>query len=173
MTFLAAGSGAERLIALEKGSIDAAIFRSPHDNFAAKAGFNELLDLNKAGLYNPASCIGTTKTYVRNNRDTVMRIMKGFVEGLKFFKDNREFATKVAAEMTRTTDTEALSAILDSPARLQEKVPYVPLKGIEFLLKIAELRDSRAKNFDAASVIDSSFIQELEGNGFIDSLGKK
>lgn len=67
MTFLAAGSGAERLIALEKGSIDAAIFRSPHDNFAAKAGFNELLDLNKAGLYNPASCIGTTKTYVRNN----------------------------------------------------------------------------------------------------------
>jgi hypothetical protein len=80
---------------------------------------------------------------------------------------------KVAAEWTRTTDIEALSAILDSPARLQEKIPHVPVKGIEFLLKIAELRDPRAKNFDPAFVIDSSFMQELEKNGFIDSLWKK
>jgi hypothetical protein len=99
--------------------------------------------------------------------------MKGFVEGLKFFKENRAFALKVAAELTRTTDVDALSAILDSPARLQEKVPYVPVKGIQFLLKIAELRDPRAKNFDPVFVIDSSFMQELEKSGFIDSLWKK
>jgi NitT/TauT family transport system substrate-binding protein len=173
VTFLAAGSGAERLVALGKGAIDAAIFRAPHDSFAERAGFNELLDVNKASLYNPASCVGTTKSYVRNNRDTVMRVMKGFVEGLKFFKENREFALKVAGELTRTTDTEAISAVLDSPARLQEKIPYVPMKGIEFLLKIAELRDPRAKNFDPSSVVDSSFMQELENSGFIDALWKK
>jgi ABC-type nitrate/sulfonate/bicarbonate transport system substrate-binding protein len=69
ITFLAAGSGAERLVALGKGTIDAAIFRAPHDSFAERSGFNELLDVNKASLYNPASCVGTTKTYVRNNRD--------------------------------------------------------------------------------------------------------
>jgi hypothetical protein len=80
---------------------------------------------------------------------------------------------KVAAELTRTTDVEAVSAILDSPARLQEKVPYVTIKGIEFLLKIAQLRDPRAKNFDPGFVIDSSFMQELEKSGFIDSLWKK
>ena len=173
VAFLAAGSGAERLIALGKGSIDATIFRAPYDSFAEKSGFNELLDVNKAGLYNPASCIGTTKTYLRNNRDTVMRVLKGFVEGLKFFKENREFALKVATELTRTTDVEAVSAVLDSPARLQEKIPYVPLKGIDFLLTIAELRDLRAKSFDPASVVDSSLMQELEKSGFIDSLWKK
>jgi NitT/TauT family transport system substrate-binding protein len=173
VVFLAAGSGAERLVALSKGSIDAAIFRAPHDNIAEKSGFHELLDVNKAGLYNPASCIGTTKSYLRNNRETVMRVLKAFVEGLKFFKENREFALKVAADLTRTTDVEAISTILDSPARLQEKIPYVPLKGIEFLLKIAELRDPRAKNFDPATVVDSSLMQELEKNGFIDSVWKK
>jgi hypothetical protein len=47
------------------------------------------------------------------------------------------------------------------------------MKGIEFLLKIAELRDPRAKNFDPGSVVDSSFMQELENSGFIDSLWKK
>lgn len=171
--FLAAGSGAERLVALGKGAIDAAIFRAPHDSFAEKSGLNELLDVNKANLYNPASCVGTTKSYVRTNRDTVIQVMKGFVEGLKFFKENREFALKVAAELTRATDADAISAVLDSPARLQEKVPYVPMKGIEFLLKVAELRDPRAKSFDPGSVVDSSFMQELENSGFIDSLWKK
>ena len=173
VTFIAAGSGAERLVGLSNGVIDAAIFRAPHDGFAEKAGFSEILDVNKAGLYNPASCIGTTKSYVRNHRDSALRLVKGFVEGLKFFKENREFAFKVAAEFTRTNDPEAISAVLDSPARLQEKIPYVPLKGIEFLLKVEALRNPRAASFDPTSVIDSSFLQELEKSGFIEALWKK
>jgi len=173
VTFIAAGSGAERLVGLGNGSIDAAIFRAPHDNFAEKAGFNEILDINKAALYNPASCIGTTKAYVRNNRDSALRLVKGFVEGLKFFKEHRDYAFKVAAEFTRTNDPEAISAVLDSPTRLQEKVPHVPLKGIEFLLKVEALRNPRAASFDPTSVIDSSLLQELEKSGFVDSLWKK
>lgn len=173
VTFIAAGSGAERLVGLSNGAIDAAIFRAPHDGFAEKAGLSEILDVNKAGLYNPASCIGTTKTYLRNNRDSALRLVKGFVEGLKFFKENRDYAFKVAAEFTRTNDPDAINAVLDSPARLQERIPHVPLKGIEFLLKVETLRNPRAANFDPASVIDDSFLHELEMNGFVDALWKK
>lgn len=172
VVFLAAGSGAERLVALGNGAIDAAIFRPPHDGFAEKAGFRELLDFNKAGLYNPASCIGSTKTYVHNNRDTMTRILKGFVEGIKFFRENRDYSFKVAAEFIRTKDPEAVGAVLDSPARLQEKVPYVPMKGIEFLLKVEALRNPRAQRFDPAAVVDSSLMQGLEKSGFIDALWK-
>jgi hypothetical protein len=62
---------------------------------------------------------------------------------------------------------------LDSPAGLQEKVPYVPMKGIEFLLKVEALRNPKAQRFDPASVVDSSFMQEVEKNGFIDALWKR
>jgi len=37
----------------------------------------------------------------------------------------------------------------------------------------AEERDPRAKNFDPRSVVDSSFIQELDKSGFIDSVWRK
>jgi hypothetical protein len=47
------------------------------------------------------------------------------------------------------------------------------MQGIEFMLKTLEVRDPRAKTFDAANVVDSSFIQELEKTGFIDSVWKK
>jgi len=52
-------------------------------------------------------------------------------------------------------------------------VPYVNMKGIEFMLKTLEPRDTRAKTFDPANVVDSSFIQELEKSGFIDTVWRK
>lgn len=173
VTFVAAGDSAQRLIALTKSAIDASVMAPPQDRLAEKLGLNELVDLNKVGLYNPASCIASTKTYVRNNRDTVMRVVKGFVEGLKFFRENRSFALRVAAEFTRTSDTEAVGASYDLTVQLQDKVPFVNMKGMEFLLKITEARDPRAKNFDPAAIVDSSFMQELERTGFIDSVFKQ
>jgi ABC-type nitrate/sulfonate/bicarbonate transport system substrate-binding protein len=173
VTFISSGGTNERLMAVMKGAIDASVMDPPQDAIAAKSGLNELVDFNKIGLYNPASCIASTKTYVRKNRDTVMRVMKGFVEGLRFLRENREFALKVFSDFTRTTDMEALNTSYDLTLQLQEKVPIVNIKGVEFLLQLTELRDPRAKNFDPAALIDSSFLQELQKNGFMDSISKK
>lgn len=173
VAFFSGGGASERLIALTKGAIDASVLAPPQDSMAEKAGLNELVDLNKIGLYNPASCIASTKTYVRKNRDSVTRVMKGFVEGLKFFRENRSFALKVFADFTRTSDMEALSTGYDLTLHLQDKSPFVNMKGIEFLLHVTEARDPRAKNFDPAALIDSSFMQELEKTGFIDSVFAK
>ena len=41
------------------------------------------------------------------------------------------------------------------------------------MLKTLELRDPRAKTFDPANVVDSSFIQELDKSGFIDAVWKR
>jgi hypothetical protein len=41
------------------------------------------------------------------------------------------------------------------------------------MLKTLELRDARAKTFDPANVVDSSFIQELDKSGFVDAVWKK
>jgi ABC-type nitrate/sulfonate/bicarbonate transport system substrate-binding protein len=173
VAFISSGGTNERLIALTRGVIDASVMAPPQDAVAAKAGLNELVDLNKIGIYNPASCIASTKSYVRKNRDTVMRVMKGFVAGLKYFRENRNFALKVFADFTKTTDPEVLNTSYDLTVQLQEKVPLINLKGVEFLLQLTEVRDPRAKNFDPAALVDSSFIQELEKTGFIDSIYRK
>jgi NitT/TauT family transport system substrate-binding protein len=173
VAFVSGGGASERLIALTRGAIDASVLAPPQDSMAEKAGLNELVDLNKIGLYNPASCIASTKTYVRKNRDTVTRVMKAFVEGLKFFRENRSFALKVFADFTRTSDMEALSMGYDLTLHLQDTAPFVNMKGIEFLLHLTEARDPRAKNFDPAALVDSSFMQELKKTGFIDSVFNK
>lgn len=173
VTFLAVGAAPSRLAALSKGIVQASSFIPPQDISAEKLGLKELLDMSKLDLYNPASCLASTKTYVKNNRERVTRVMKAFVEGLKYYKQNKEFATKVTADFARTTDLEVLDKTYEVVTRFQDRVPAVNPKGIDFILKVIELRDPRAKNFDSNMVIDSSFIQELEKSGFIDAVWKK
>jgi NitT/TauT family transport system substrate-binding protein len=173
VTFVPVGAAPQRVIALSRGIIDASSFIAPQDIQAQKLGMHELMDMSKLGLYNPASCFATTKSYIRTNRDTVARVMKAFVEGIKFYRDNREFALKVTSDFAKNNDPEVLNASYESVIRFQDRVPYVNPKGIDFILRVIEDRDPRAKNFDPQSVVDSSFIQELDKSGFIEALWRK
>src|SRR5262249_45034971 len=110
---------------------------------------------------------------LKNHRDTVTRVIKAFIEGLKFYRENKEFVLKVTADFAQNRDMEVLRATYNTVTRFQDRVPYVNMKGIEFMLKAIELRDPRARNFDPANAVDSSFIRELEKTGFVDSVWTK
>ena len=77
--------------------------------------------------------------------------MKVFIEGLKFYRENKEFVLKVTADFAQNRDPEVLNATYNTVTRFQERVPYVNMKGIEFMLKVIELRDPRAKSFDPSN----------------------
>jgi NitT/TauT family transport system substrate-binding protein len=173
VSFLAVGAAPTRLAALSKGVVQASVFIPPQDIAAEKLGLHPLIDMSQLGLYNPGSCFASTKSYIKNHRDTVTRVMKAFIEGLKFYRENKEFVLKVTADFAQNRDTEVLNATYNTVTRFQDRIPYVNMKGIEFMLKAIELRDPRAKNFDPANAVDSSFIQELEKTGFVDSVWKK
>ncbi len=170
---VAVGGAPTRLAALSKGVVQASTFIPPQDIAAEKLGLHVLIDMSTLGLYNPGSCFASTKSYVRTHRDTVMKVIKTFVEGLRYYKENREFVLKVTADFAKNRDPNVLNQTYDVVTRHQDRVPDVNMKGIEFMLKTLELRDPRAKTFDPASVVDSSFLQELEKSGFIDSVWKK
>jgi len=170
---VAVGGAPTRLAALSKGVIQGSTFIPPQDIAAERLGLNPLIDMSKLGLYNPGSCFASTKRYIKSHRDTVMRVMKTFVEGLRYYKENKEFVLKVTADFAQNRDPEVLNPTYEVVTRYQDRVPYVNMKGIEFMLKTLEARDPRAKTFDPANVVDSSFIQELEKTGFVDAVWKK
>ena len=109
---VAVGGAPTRLAALSKGVISGSTFIPPQDIAAEKLGLNPLIDMSKLGLYNPGSCFASTKTYIKNHRDTVMRVMKTFVEGLRYYKDNRDFVLKVTADFAQNRDPEVLRSDL-------------------------------------------------------------
>ncbi len=122
-------------------------FIPPQDIAAEKLGLHELLDLSTLGLYNPGSCFASTKSYIKTHRDTVMRVMKTFVEGLRYYKDNREFVLKVTADFAQNRDPEVLRPTYEVVTRFQDRVPYVNMKGIEFMLKTLEAARPARQDF--------------------------
>jgi hypothetical protein len=116
---------------------------------------------------------GSVGTKAPEDSDTLTRIMKAFVEGLKFYREHKEFAIKVTADFARSNDTEVLDKTFDVVTKFQDRVPYVNPKGVDSILKVVELRDPRAKNFTSQMVIDSSILKELEKSGFVEAVWKK
>src|SRR6185503_5964924 len=165
---VAVGGAPTRLAALSKGVVHASTFIPPQDIAAEKLGLHELIDMSTLGLYNPGSCFASTKSYIRTHRDTVMRVMKTFVEGLRYYKDNREFVLKVTADFAQNRDPSVLNPTYDVVTRFQDRIPYVNMKGVEVMLENREARDPLAKIFDPANVVDSSFIPVLKNTGFVD-----
>jgi NitT/TauT family transport system substrate-binding protein len=145
VSFLAVGAAPIRLAALSKGAVQASVFIPPQDIAAEKLGLHLLIDMSQLGLYNPGSCFASTKTYIKSHRDTVTRVMKAFVEGLNFYRENKEFVLKVTADFAQNRDAEVLNSTYNTVTRFQERVPYVNMKGIEFMLKAIELRDPRPR----------------------------
>lgn len=167
--WLAVGNTAERLQALLSGAVDAADMTYPADVEAERKGFRALLDARKEIVY-PTASVVTRKKTIREERDTVMRFVRSFVEGIAFLKQNKEFSQKVLTKYMRTTDQEYLDGSYNIFKQDFLSVPYPITKGLEAIFEIAAFRRPEIRTHKAEEFVDSSFVAELEKSGFIKKL---
>ena len=66
-----------------------------------------LADLADLDIYYLHSMIDTTRTYLRNHRDIALRFMKGYVEGIAYFKKNRKESIDVLARFVDLSTSSA------------------------------------------------------------------
>jgi NitT/TauT family transport system substrate-binding protein len=167
--WLAVGNTGERLQALLNGAVDAADLTYPADAQAERRGFRPLLDARKEIVYPTASVVTRRKT-IREERDTVMRVVRSYVEGIAFFKQNKDFSQKVLAKYFRTNDPEYLDGAYAIFRDDFISVPYPITKGLEAVYEIAAARRPEIRSHKAEEFVDTSFVAELEKSGFIKKL---
>src|SRR3989337_2964049 len=68
--------------ALVAGQIDAGTVSPPTNSRARKAGLNELMNLAKEGPETVSVAIGTSRSYIKANEDTVRRVVRSYAEAL-------------------------------------------------------------------------------------------
>src|SRR5262245_34546336 len=167
------GSSPAMMAALEKGGIDAAVLTEPTFFFAEDQGFRTLADLADMDIYYLHSMIDTTRTYLRAHRDLALRFMKGYVEGIAYFKKNPKESIEVLAKKLRTAPSQTKylerSHTLYSSGYF-ENAPYVSLKGVTTLLDFYSRDNPRARSANAQSFFDNSLVKELDDSGFIQKL---
>jgi len=167
--WLAVGNTGERLQALLRGTVDAADLTYPADVEAERKGFRVLLDARKEIVYPTASVVTRRKT-IREDRDTVMRVVRSYVEGIAFLKQNKEFSKKVLAKYFRTSDPEYLEGAYNIFKDDFIAAPYPITKGLEAIYEIAAFRRPEVRNHKPEEFVDTSFVAELDKSGFIKKL---
>ena len=169
INFLAVGNTAERLQALYSGAVDGADLTYPADVQAERKGFRVLLDAKKELVYPTASVVTRRKT-IREDRDTVMRFVRSFVEGIAFLKHNKEFSQTVLAKYLRTNDPEYLEGAYAVFRQDFISAPYPITKGLDAVYEIVAYRKPEIRNHKPEEFVDTSFVAELDKSGFIKKL---
>src|SRR5581483_235031 len=169
IVWLSIGTPPERLQALISGAVDATEASYPFDLQGERKGFRVLFDARKEVVY-PSMSVVTRRKSIIEDRDTVLRLLRAHVEGIAYFKANKEFAIKVLSKQLKITDRETLENSYDTYKQDFISVPYPITKGLEATYEYVaqtrpEIRARKPEDF-----VDASFIGELDKSGFIKKL---
>lgn len=169
IVWLSIGTPPERLQALFSGSVDGTEVSYPFDAQAERKGYRVLFDARKEVVY-PSMSVVTRRKNIVEDRDTVMRMVKAHVEGIAYFKSNKEFSLKVLGKQLRINDRETLENSYETYKQDFISVPYPITKGLEATYDYVAQTRPEIRNRKPEEFVDASFIAELDKSGFIKKL---
>ena len=169
VAILQIGGVPERLSALERVKVQAAMLSMPDVFIAQKNGFYTLVHVS---LPYQTTSVATTRRFIRESPDIVRRYVKSQIEAVHRIKTDRDTGIKVLAKYLGSRDKEILERSFDHSSA-DDKLPpkqYPTLEGIKNILEPLAQTDPKAKTAKSEDFVDVSFIKELDESGFIDEL---
>jgi NitT/TauT family transport system substrate-binding protein len=169
------GSSPNMLASLDKGGIEGAVLTIPSMFVAEDRGYRVLLDMADTDIYYLHTMVATTRQYIKNNRDKVLRFLKGYVEGIAHVKQNKRESVDIVKKKLRIGPEQErnLERSIDLLiAKYYETTPYPSLRGVETVLGFVEMDNPKAKTADPKSFVDDRLLREIEHSGFVKALYK-
>jgi len=166
------GGMPEGLAALLAGALDAVVLSPPSNFRAMKAGMHELADVGQLGIIFPNTPLSTTRSFIKSNRETALRFLRGFTQGWLRLRTDKEFSMKVLSKYTKVADPETLAQLHQTyGVRYSgDRIPYVRAEGVDEILKRTPGKE--AKEAKAGEFIDNSLLRELEQSGWFRTVGR-
>jgi NitT/TauT family transport system substrate-binding protein len=157
----------ERLGALKVGAVDAAIVTGDTAIEAEKLGFHKLIDLGQLPIRYPSSTIIVGKSFLAAKRDTVKRFLRGWIEGIKIARTDKETTVTVMQKFLKTGDRSVLEKTFEIYRNVHERVPAPDPKLMGVALKQLTATVPQTNQLKVEDFTDQSLIAELEKEGFI------
>ncbi|HYY24019.1 MAG TPA: ABC transporter substrate-binding protein [Candidatus Udaeobacter sp.] len=172
ITVIQTGGMPEGLAGLTSGALDAVVLSPPSNFKAAKSGMHELVDVSQLGIIFPNTPLSTTRSYIRSNREIVLRFLRGFSQGLQRLRTDKEFSMRVLSKYTKVGESETLAQLYQvyGVRHSGDRIPYVRAEGIDEILKRTSGKEAREAK--AGDFIDNSLLKELDQSGWFRTVGR-
>lgn len=160
--------GQARFVAMEKGAIDATVLASAESAFAKRNGFR-VLDMPTLPFF--GSTVVTTPALVAKRSDAMMRYMRGYLDGVRFFLSEPERSRRYLADLLRTNDRDMIElSYKNHPQHAMGRKPYPDMAAVKATIDVMSVREPAVKKLKAEELFTLSYLKQLDQSGYIDQL---
>lgn len=170
VTILQTGGEATRFAALTTGAIDGAMLSGDKKVQAEKLGFHVVIDLSELPIYYPVNGVVASKKFIASNPELARNFLKGWLEGIKAFKTDKELSLKVLAKYLKLNDRDVLEKSHEIYRPVYKKLPYGDRRAVKFALDQMSVELPAGAKLNPDDFIDNTILTELEKSGFIDQI---
>jgi ABC-type nitrate/sulfonate/bicarbonate transport system substrate-binding protein len=153
------------LAAMEKGEVQFGILAPPFDLIAERRGYEMLLALPGLGIPWQQNGEIVPVSYLKSNRDNVVRLMRATAEASKFYFEQKEKTIDIMMEYLGRPRDETEYAY-NQYRRWTDRVPRPQVDTIRTTLEAIKKSTPKAATANPASFIDTSIVDQLVKEGY-------
>lgn len=155
--------------ALKAGRVQGSLLIPPNHLVAEKAGLKALTKIDVPTL---AGGLNTSQPFLEKNRDTFIRFVKGYLEGIQYMTRNKNESLKTFAKYLQNSDPTVNAYLYDDITSRIEKDLRPTREAIRYMLDLIVLDLPQAQRVSDKDFWDLSLLDEIQKSGFIDQLQK-
>jgi NitT/TauT family transport system substrate-binding protein len=172
VSILQMGGTPQVAAALVAGKVDAAVSGESslllvHQGRAKMLPGGNAKELKLPGI---GATLNVTRRFIARDREGIMRFLRAYIEGLHYFRTNREGSIKALQKFFRGATVEQVAYIYDDQKEVMDALPIPTDEAIQG--ELDRETDPKAKSFKPADFMDLSFLREIEKSGFLAELYK-
>jgi ABC-type nitrate/sulfonate/bicarbonate transport system substrate-binding protein len=173
VTVLQAGGGANRLVALSTGALDATVLSHPELGEALRMGMSELgnLDEFKSADY-PMSAVAVRRSFMGQNHNAVKRFVMAYAEATSQFMSDQEKGIALFKHRLKQDNTKALEETYKYFAPKFSFPTRVSHNGMRNTLELIANENPKLDT-KIEKYVDESILDELETEGFFKRIAGK
>ncbi|MSP41111.1 MAG: ABC transporter substrate-binding protein [Deltaproteobacteria bacterium] len=153
------------LAAMDKGEVQFGIFAPPFDLIAERRGYEMLLALPGLGIPWQQNGEILPASYLKANRDNVVRFMRATAEASKFFFEHKEKTIEDMLDYLGRPRDEVEYAY-NQYKRWADKSHRPQLDTVKTTLEAIKKTTPKAAGANAAAFIDTSIVDQLVKEGY-------
>ena len=160
--------GQARFGAMETGAVDATVLASAESAYAKRNGFR-VLDMPALPFF--GSTIVATPASAAKRSEAMMRYMRGYLDGVRFFLNQPERSRQYFADLLRTTDRDMIDlAYKNHPQHAMGRKPYPDMNAVKATIDVMSVLEPPVKKLKPEELFTLGYLRQLDQSGYIDQL---
>jgi ABC-type nitrate/sulfonate/bicarbonate transport system substrate-binding protein len=159
--------------AVKTGEVDACFMAQPKREFALRQGL-KVIDIPVQPMV-WFTTVSSSLPFVQKHPDVVKRVLMGLLDGIAFFKTQRERTIKILQERHTSEgvlDVATATKLYDDLAPILEPKLYPTLTAVANVYEEAKRQSKDAERIHPLALWDFHLLREIDDTGYIDNLYK-